>query len=115
MLKHLLPLRPAFAALVLLAVAPAPAAAQAKVGFVSFQGQALAGHTKYFKEGMTALGQVEGKTYTLDAHFTSGDRDKTRQIIETLVNKPVEVLVVWVTPVAHMAKAATQTIPVVML
>lgn len=97
----------------------APSAAQqakvAKIGFVSGQGQALAGHLKYFQEGMTAFGHVEGKTYELELHFTGGNRQRTREIIQSLVNKPVDVLVVWVTPVAHMAKEMTQTVPIVML
>jgi putative ABC transport system substrate-binding protein len=115
MLECLLFSRPMFAVLALLALSPAPAAAQAKIGFVSFQTRAGAGQIENFKEGMKALGHVEGKTYTLDAHFTGGDRAETKQIIETLVNKPVDVLVAWVTPVAHMAKDATKTIPIVIL
>jgi putative tryptophan/tyrosine transport system substrate-binding protein len=103
------------AALGLLALSAAPAWAQAKIGFVSYQGHALAGQIDRFKEGMTALGYVEGKTYELDAHFTSGNREHTQAIINTLVKKPVDVLVVQVTPVAHMAKEATKTIPIVML
>ena len=45
MLKYRMPSRHALAALALLALSPAPAAAQAKVGFVSFQGHALTGFT----------------------------------------------------------------------
>lgn len=85
-----------------------------RVGFVSFQGPALAGDIKYFRDGMTALGHTEGKTYTLESHFTAADRAKTQAIIEALVEKPVDVLVVQVTPVAHIAKQATKTLPVVM-
>jgi putative ABC transport system substrate-binding protein len=103
------------AALGLLALSPVPAAAQAKVGFVSFQGHALAAHIDHFKAGMTALGHVEGKTYELDFHFTGGNREQTQEIVEALIKKPVDVLVVQVTPVAHIAKEATKTIPIVML
>lgn len=39
------------AALAILALlSPAPAAAQAKIGFVSFQGPAMEGHLQYFKD-----------------------------------------------------------------
>ena len=106
-----------FAGLALIALCATSAAAQQmpKIGFVDFQGPALAGDIKHFRDGMTALGHSEGKTYELEAHFTAGDRTKTQALIEALVKKPVDVLVVRVTPVAHMAKEATKTIPIVML
>ncbi len=115
MLQRPAPSRHALAVLALLALSPLPAAAQAKVGFVSFQGPAMAGHLRYFKDGMKALGHVEGKTYTLDSHFTAGNREATKDVIHALVKKPVDVLVVWVTTAAHIAKDETQTIPIVML
>jgi putative tryptophan/tyrosine transport system substrate-binding protein len=90
-------------------------AKRAKIGFVSFQGQNLSAYAQYFREGMKALGYSEGVNYELEAHFTGGNHDKTKEIVAALVKRPVDVLVVGVTPVAHMAKAATQTIPVVML
>ncbi len=103
--------------IIALTLCAAPAASQQlpKIGFVSFQGAALAGHIKYFRDGMTALGHAERKSYELESHFTGGNREATKEIIETLMKNPVDVLVVWVTPVAHMAKVATQTIPIVML
>ena len=64
---------------------------------------------------MTALGHVEGKTYELEAYFTAGDRARTQAVIDALVKEPVDVLVVRVTPVAHIAKEAIKTIPVVIL
>lgn len=104
------------AALLQFAIAVLPAGAQPvpKVGFVDFQGPALADDIKYFRAGMTELGHVEGKTYVLEAHFTAGDRDKTRALIDALVKQPVDVLVVRVTTTAHIAKEATTTIPIVM-
>src|SRR3954467_2916251 len=115
MLECRMPSHHALAALALLALSPTPAAAQAKIGFVSFQGHALAPQVGHFKEGMKSLGQVEGKTYELDAHFTGGDREQTQAIIASLVMKPVDVLVLRVGPVARIAKATTKTIPIVML
>jgi putative ABC transport system substrate-binding protein len=115
MLNRPMPSRHALTAFVLLALSPAPAAAQAKVGFLSFHSPSMEHNVEYFKEGMKALGHAEGRTYVLESHFTGGNQEETKEILQTLVKKPVDVLVVWVTPVAHMAKAATQTIPVVML
>jgi putative tryptophan/tyrosine transport system substrate-binding protein len=105
----------AFLALIALFATSAPAQQVPKVGFVDFQGPSLAGDIKHFRDGMTALGHAEGKTYELEAYFTAGDRARTQAIIDELVKKPVDVLVVRVTPVAHIAKEATKTIPVVML
>lgn len=64
---------------------------------------------------MKALGHIEGRTYTVEPHFTAGNRETTKQIIQTLAAKPVDVLMVWVTTAAHIAKEATQTVPIVML
>jgi ABC-type uncharacterized transport system substrate-binding protein len=104
------PTRTWIAALALLGTVVSPAAAQQlpKIGFVSGQGHALEGHIKHFKDGMTAFGHSEGKTYELEVHFTGANQQQTRDAIQKLVNKPVDVLVAWVTPVAHMAKEATQ-------
>jgi putative tryptophan/tyrosine transport system substrate-binding protein len=115
MSKCRMPSRHAVSVLALLALSPIPAAAQAKIGFVSFQGHALASQVEHFKEGMKSFGHLEGKTYELDSHFTGGNREQTQAIIDSLVKKPVDVLVVQVTPVAHIAKDATKTIPIVML
>ena len=102
-------------AVVLLCAVPTMAQQLAKIGFVSGQGPALEGHLKYFREGMSAFGHVEGKTYELESYFIGTNQQRTREVIRTLVNKPVDVLVVWVTPVAHIAKEETKTVPIVML
>jgi hypothetical protein len=47
----------AFLALIALFATSAPAQQVPKVGFVDFQGSALAGEIKHFRDGMTALGQ----------------------------------------------------------
>src|SRR5687767_9457126 len=98
--------------LALVAIFATPAAAQqlSKIGFVDFQGPALAGDIKHFRDGMTAFGHTEGKTYALEAYFTAGDHAKTRALVDTLIKKPVDVLVVRATPVAHIAKEAAKTI-----
>ena len=87
MFERLISPHSALATLALLAVAPAPAVAQAKVGFVSFQAPALSGHLRYFKDGMNALGHIEGQTYTLESHFTGGNRDATKDAIDALVTE----------------------------
>jgi putative ABC transport system substrate-binding protein len=48
-------------------------------------------------------------------HFTDGSRERTKAVIQALIRKPVDVLVVWQTPAVHIAKEVTQTVPIVML
>ena len=86
-----------------------------KIGLVSFQGPQLASQLKNFHDGMKALGHVEGKTYELESHFTSGDEAKAKHLVRELVTKPVDIFIARDTAVAHMAKEATKTVPIVML
>jgi len=101
------------------AVWPLAARAQqtriAKLGFVSWQSQAAADQVEYLREGLTRLGYVEGRNIELETWFTDGNRERTQEVIRGLVQKPVDVLIVRVTPATQLAKEATQTIPIVMI
>jgi len=66
-----------------------------------------------FREGMEKVGYSESD-YELEGHFTGGNPQLTRDIARKLVEEPVDVFVVVATPAIHIAKAATQTIPIVM-
>jgi putative ABC transport system substrate-binding protein len=87
----------------------------AKLGFVSWQSQAAADQVEYLREGLTRLGYVEGRNIELETWFTDGNRERTQEVIRGLVQKPVDVLIVRVTPATQLAKEATQTIPIVMI
>jgi putative tryptophan/tyrosine transport system substrate-binding protein len=87
----------------------------AKLGFVSWQSQAAADQVAYLREGLTRLGYVEGRNIELETWFTDGNRERTQEVIRGLVRKPVDVLIVRVTPATQLAKEATQTIPIVMI
>jgi putative tryptophan/tyrosine transport system substrate-binding protein len=65
--------------------------------------------------GLTRLGYVEGRNIELETWFTDGNRERTQEVIRGLVRKPVDVLIVRVTPATQLAKEATQTIPIVMI
>jgi putative ABC transport system substrate-binding protein len=86
-----------------------------KIGFVTWQSQAAEDQLKYLREGLAQYGYAEGRNISLDARFTDGNREHTQAVIRELVDRPVDVLVARVTPVAELAKQATTTIPIVMI
>src|SRR5262249_49618128 len=83
----------------------------ARHGFVSWQDPT---RIEDLRQGLRELGYVEGKTIEIEVHFVDGNRERTQNAIRTLVQKGVDILVVRATPAAHIAKAMTQTIPIVM-
>jgi putative ABC transport system substrate-binding protein len=87
----------------------------ARLAFVSWQSQVAEGQVAYFREGLARLGYLEGRNIELETWFTDGNRERTQEVIQRLVQKAVDVLVVRVTPVAQLAKETTQTIPIVMI
>jgi putative tryptophan/tyrosine transport system substrate-binding protein len=86
-----------------------------KVGFVTWGGAAVSARIEDLRQGLRDHGYVEGRNLELEYHFTGGDRERTRAVVDGFVRKPVDVIVVWQTPAAHVAKDATSTIPVVMM
>jgi putative ABC transport system substrate-binding protein len=95
--------------------ARAQQAKPARIGFVTWQSQAAEDQLKYLREGLAQYGYAEGRNLSLDARFTDGNRERTQAVIRELIDKPVDVLVARVTPVAELAKQATTTIPIVMI
>ncbi|MBV8909041.1 MAG: ABC transporter substrate-binding protein, partial [Sphingomonas sp.] len=86
-----------------------------KIGFVSWQAQSSEDQLKYLREGLAQFGYVEGRNITLEALFTDGDPERTRAALRPLIDKPVDILILRVSPVAQIAKQMTRTIPIVML
>jgi putative ABC transport system substrate-binding protein len=84
-----------------------------KIGYLSWFPDTMKDDLDRFREGMKGVGYTEGD-YTLEAHFTGGNPQLTRDIARKLVEEPVDVFVVVATPAIHIVKAATQTIPIVM-
>jgi putative ABC transport system substrate-binding protein len=83
----------------------------ARLGFVSWQAPT---RIDDLRQGLRELGYVEGKNIEIDVHFVDGNRERAQNAIRTLVQKSVDILIVRATPAAHIAKAMTQTIPIVM-
>lgn len=86
-----------------------------EIGFVTWGSPAIQMRAEDLRQGLRDYGYVEGRNIRLETHFTDGNKERTRQIIEALVAKPVDILVVWQTPAAHIAKEATKTIPIVVM
>jgi putative tryptophan/tyrosine transport system substrate-binding protein len=87
----------------------------AKIGFVTWGSPAVSMRLDDLRQGLREFGYVEGQNLELEGHFTDGNKDRTREVVESLIRKPVDVLIVWQTPAAHIAKEATQTIPIVIM
>ena len=84
----------------------------AKLGFVSWMAPT---RVEALREGLRDLGYVEGQNIEIEVHFVDSDRERTRNTIQSLMDKGVDVLIVRATPAAHIAKQLTQTIPIVMI
>ena len=71
--------------------------------------------TRAFEEGLRELGWIEGKNVTIERRGTGGKSDGLRESAADLVQLKVDVIVTRSTPPARAAKAATSTIPIVII
>jgi putative ABC transport system substrate-binding protein len=85
-----------------------------KIGYLSWFPQSMNDDLNRFREGMRELGYTEPRDYEVEAYFTGGNPQLTRDMARKLVEEPVDVVVAVATPAIHLVKAATQTIPIVM-
>jgi putative ABC transport system substrate-binding protein len=68
-----------------------------------------------FEEGLLELGWIKGKNVTIEQRDTGGEADRLREAAANLVQLKVDVIVTLSTPPAKAAKAATSTIPIVII
>jgi putative ABC transport system substrate-binding protein len=61
---------------------------------------------------MGKLGYVEGKNMVFERRFSDGQSDRYPALAQELVRLDVDLILVWTTPAALAAKAATSTIPI---
>jgi putative ABC transport system substrate-binding protein len=108
----------AIAAMLLLVLFSAGVAAQQpkiiKIGYVSWFSPGLTRDVEQLRQGLRELGYVDGKNIALESYFTDGNREKTREVLGSMVDRGFDILIVAATPAAHIAKELTQKIPVVM-
>jgi len=113
--------RTALAAAVLLGLLAVPLAARAqpagkpsRVGVLS-GGSAVANpQIQALREGLQALGWVEGRNLVIEARFADGHMDRLASLAADLVRLDVQVIVAGPSTVAQAARQATATIPIVM-
>src|SRR5918998_4009389 len=58
-----------------------------KIGYVSWFTPQVSAHAEQFRKGLRDLGYVEGRDVVVEAHFTSGDRERTREVVRKYVHK----------------------------
>jgi putative ABC transport system substrate-binding protein len=66
-----------------------------------------------FRQGLAEHGYTEGKNIAIELRDAGGAADQLPQVIQELVELPVEVFVLPLSNTVPMAVAATQTIPIV--
>ncbi len=86
-----------------------------RIGFVSWFSAAEAADVEHLRGALRDLGHVDGVTVSIDAHFTDGNRELTRTVLQTMVRQGVDVIVVRATAAAHIAKEVAAAKPIVML
>jgi ABC-type uncharacterized transport system substrate-binding protein len=104
------------------AAAAWPLAARAqptnKIARIGFLGSATAAGSAQsvstLREGLSALGYVEGKNIILEFRWAEGKYDRLLELVTDLISLNVDVLVTHGTPGTQTAKRATNNIPIVM-
>jgi putative ABC transport system substrate-binding protein len=93
-----------------------PAGKIYRIGHLSGSGAAASkALTDAFREGMHALGYVEGRNWILDERYAEGKVERLTPLAQELIHRHPDVLLVATTPGNVAAKAATSTIPIVMV
>src|SRR5262245_15175027 len=67
-----------------------------------------------FRQGLSKLGWIEGKTISIEYRYSDGRDDQLPALAAELVRLKVDVIVTSITPDTMAAKNATRTIPIVM-
>jgi putative ABC transport system substrate-binding protein len=70
---------------------------------------------KPFREGMAALGYVDGNNIYVEYHSAEQRSDRAAELAAEYVRREFDIIVAVATPAAHAAKNATATIPIVIM
>jgi putative ABC transport system substrate-binding protein len=68
-----------------------------------------------FRQALREHGYVEGQSVNYEYRYSEGVPDRLAVVVGELVRRPVDLIAVYATPPTEAAKAATATIPIVMV
>jgi putative tryptophan/tyrosine transport system substrate-binding protein len=68
-----------------------------------------------FRRALRELGYVEGQSINYEYRYSEGAPDRLAAVVGELVRRPVDLIAAYGTPPVEAAKAATETIPIVMV
>jgi putative ABC transport system substrate-binding protein len=88
-----------------------------RIGFISSTGVPNSPSPVFeaFRRGLRDLGYIEGKNVFIDHRYAEGKLDQMPTLVNELVQQKVDVIVAVNNVVIRAAKAATKTIPIVMV
>ena len=85
-----------------------------KIGWLKIQDKNhTPGQLKAFREGLNALGQVEGKSFTIETRFADGVRSRLPALTEELIQDGVSVILATSQPSIEAAWRVTKSVPIV--
>jgi len=97
-----------------LAARAQPAHSIPKVGWLKVQGrQHTPGQLQAFREGMKALGLVEGRDFVLEERYADGDEGRLSSLAAELIDSGVAVIVATSQPSIAAAWRVTKSVPVI--
>jgi putative tryptophan/tyrosine transport system substrate-binding protein len=86
-----------------------------RIGFLSPRSLSmLSDRLEAFRQGLRALGYVEGQNIDIEVRSAEGEYDRLPALAAELVRLPVDVIVTGADPAIRAAQQATGTIPIVM-
>ena len=88
-----------------------------RIGFMTATGDSKAPgpQVEAFQQGLKDLGYIEGKNCMVEYRYETEGRGDHRELVAELLQLKVDVLVVASLPAIRAAKAATKTIPIVIV
>ena len=86
-----------------------------RIGLLAFSSADESRNIGPFREELHKLGYVEGKNIVIDYPSAGGDRNRLRELADGLVRTKVDLIVVTGNQAIAAAKAATSTIPIIVL
>jgi putative ABC transport system substrate-binding protein len=87
----------------------------ARIGYLSpLAAEVDAANLEAFRQGLRALGQVEGQNVAIETRYAEGKAERLPELAAQLVRLKVDVIVAAPTSAIRAAQHATKTIPIVM-